>query len=187
MNHRIGEDVARLLERRWLLVGIGHELRSDDAFGPLLARRLRAMGLPALDGGPAPENLTGSILRERPEVLLLADIAEFGADPGAVRLARPGELGGGTCSTHDPGLALTLSYLQAQHDFDCWLIAVQPKSLEFAGPLSAGGGTGAGRHGRGDRGDTSVRSRRRRRGRRMGAWSPRCSPSIWRCWVWPSC
>ena len=33
--------------------------------------------------------------------------------------------------------ALTLSYLQAQHDFDCWLIAVQPKSLEFAGPLSA--------------------------------------------------
>ncbi len=34
------EALAPLLARPWLLVGVGCDLRGDDAFGPLLARRL---------------------------------------------------------------------------------------------------------------------------------------------------
>ena len=33
-------ELAPLVARRWLLVGIGSDLRGDDAFGPLLARPL---------------------------------------------------------------------------------------------------------------------------------------------------
>ena len=127
--------LAALLERRWLLVGVGNDLRGDDAFGPLLARRLAHAGLPALDAGPAPENLTGRIAAAAPEVLLLADAADWGGVVGALRLVRPGELAGGSASTHDPGLGLLLTYLEHSiPSLDAWTLAVQAGSLNLGEP-----------------------------------------------------
>ena len=51
LNQTVPAGLADLMRRRWLLVGVGNELRGDDAFGPLLARALAEKGLPALDGG----------------------------------------------------------------------------------------------------------------------------------------
>ena len=105
-----------LLRRRWLLVGIGNDLRGDDAFGPLLARRLIARGLPAIDAGMAPENVTGPIRRAAPELLILADATDLGAPVGTIRLLRAEDLAEGGTSTHDPSLTMLLSYLEAQMD-----------------------------------------------------------------------
>ena len=69
--------------------------------------------------------------------MILADIAEMDEPPGTIRLVRPGELAGGGASTRDPGLHMTLAYLRAQHDFDAWLLGVQPACLDFDAPLSA--------------------------------------------------
>ena len=102
-----------LLARRWLLVGIGNDLRGDDGFGPLLARRLLARGLPAIDAGMAPENVTGPIRRAAPEVLILADATDLGAPGGTVRLLAASDLAEGGTSTHDPSLTMLLSYLEA--------------------------------------------------------------------------
>jgi hydrogenase 3 maturation protease len=117
-------------------VGVGNVLRGDDGFGPLLARALDERGLPALDGGPAPENLTGPILRAAPEVLLLADAADFGEQPGALRLVDPSELDIGSGSTHDPGFDLLLDYLGRNRQMDVALVAVQPATLEFGAVMS---------------------------------------------------
>jgi hydrogenase 3 maturation protease len=138
----VPDGLAALLERRWLLVGVGNDLRGDDAFGPLLARRLAGAGLPAIDAGPAPENLTGRIAAAAPEVLLLADAADWGGRVGDLRLVRPGELAGGSASTHDPGLGLLLTYLgQSLPDLDAWTLVAQAGSLnlgESAGPAIRG-------------------------------------------------
>jgi len=111
-------DLASRLERAWLLVGVGNDLRGDDAFGPLLARRLAAEMLPALDAGSAPENLTGPILRAAPDLLILADAAVMGEAPGTVRLLEAGALAEGGTSTHDPSLATLLAYLQGRRAQD---------------------------------------------------------------------
>ena len=130
------DALAPLLERRWLLVGVGNELRGDDGFGPLLARVLKACALPALDGGPSPENVTGPILREAPEVLLLADAADFGGAPGELRLVDPADLETGSGSTHDPGFDLLLDYLGQNREMRVALIAVQPATLEFGAEMT---------------------------------------------------
>ena len=115
-----GEDprtaLPPLLARRWLLVGIGNDLRGDDGFGPLLARRLIARSLPAIDAGMAPENVTGPILRAAPEVLILADATDLGAAVGTVRLLAATDLAEGGTSTHDPSLTMLLAYLEAQRE-----------------------------------------------------------------------
>jgi hydrogenase 3 maturation protease len=128
--------LEQLRHRRWLLLGIGNDMRGDDAFGPLLARRLRTEGLPAIDGGLAPENSTGPIRRAAPDVLILADAAELGEPPGTVRLLRPFDLAEGATSTHDPGLRILHYYLTADMPMDVVVLAAQPAGRELGDTVS---------------------------------------------------
>ncbi len=126
--------LAPLLNRRWLLVGIGNELRGDDAFGPRLARRIDEAGGPAIDAGPSPENVTSELVRRRPEVLLLADAADFGDAPGTIRVLAPDALEGVATSTHDPGLRLLLAYLESRAPgLVVRVVAVQAASRTLGG------------------------------------------------------
>lgn len=131
------ERLAPLLTHPWLLVGVGSDLRGDDAFGPLLARRLSAAGLPALDAGTSPESLTGPILRSGAEVLILADVGNLGAPPGTLRLVAPEAVVPGGSSTHDPSLDLLVAYLRAHRPFTVRILAVEPASLGLGAPVSA--------------------------------------------------
>ena len=75
---------------RTAMLGIGHELRGDDAAGLEVARRLQALvvGQPdslILETGPVPENFTGPLRRFAPDLVLLVDAALMGEPAGAVR------------------------------------------------------------------------------------------------------
>jgi hydrogenase 3 maturation protease len=133
-----GRDPADALpplrERRWLLVGVGNDMRGDDAFGPLLARRLKEQGLPAIDAGMAPENTTGPILRAKPEVLILADATDLGAPVGTMRVLPPDALAEGGTSTHDPSLRLLLAFLEAHHPMEVWALVAQAGGRELGAP-----------------------------------------------------
>jgi hydrogenase maturation protease len=129
-------ELAALLARSWLLVGVGSDLRGDDAFGPLLARRLARAGLPALDGGTAPESLTGPILRSGAEVLILADVGDLGEPAGVLRLLDPGAVAPGGTSTHDPGLSLLVEYLGARRPLTARILAAQPARRGLGEPIS---------------------------------------------------
>ena len=122
----LASELAPLVARPWLLVGIGSDLRGDDAFGPLLARRLAEDGFPALDAGTSPESMTGPIVRSGAEVLILADAANLGAPGGTLRLLDPDAVVEGGTSTHDPSLRLLIAYLQAQRPFTVRILAVEP-------------------------------------------------------------
>jgi hydrogenase 3 maturation protease len=120
-----------LLERRWLLLGIGNDMRGDDAFGPLLARRLIAARLPAIDAGMAPENVTGPIQRAAPDVLILADASDFGAPTGTLRLLGPEDLLEGGTSTHDPSLRLLIAFLTAERPLEVHVLVVQAATRDL--------------------------------------------------------
>ena len=133
----LAEEFAPLLARPWLLVGVGSDLRGDDAFGPLLARRLAGEGFPALDGGTSPESLTGPILRCGAEVLLFADVGSLGAPAGTLRLLPASAVPPGGSSTHDPSLGLLVAYLEAQRPFTAHVLVVEPARMGLGEPVSA--------------------------------------------------
>jgi len=136
--------VAGLLEgrlegaTRLAILGVGSELRSDDIAGILVARRLKvALGgreeILVVEGGTAPENFTGEILRFEPSHLVVVDCAELGAPPGSLRLFPVQEMGGLSSSTHSLPLSIILDYMEARHPFEPLVIGIQPRGLAFDG------------------------------------------------------
>ncbi len=133
------------------VVGIGSELRGDDAAGLLVIRELRAAGRAArparadgrarprlrlFEGGTAPENLTGVIRRCRPSHVLLVDAAGLGRAPGEVRLVAPDEIIGLSLSTHALPLKLLCDYLARSHPCKIVLIGIQPGRTDFGAGVS---------------------------------------------------
>ncbi len=128
------------LPRRLAIVGVGHELRGDDAAGLEVARRTQPYAgerMLVLEGGPAPENVAGPLRRFAPDAVLFVDAAEFGAEPGAVCWLTPEQAEGLSASTHTMPLSLFARYLQQELDCRVYLVGIQPAQNEIGEPLSA--------------------------------------------------
>ncbi len=137
---------------RLAIVGIGSELRGDDAAGVLVARTLREKWNDApsssiddgassrvlvLEGGTAPENMTGPLRRFQPDLILLIDAAEMGETPGTVRWLDPHDTEGFSASTHMLPLHLLTQFLETEFGCTVALLGIQPAALEFDTGLSA--------------------------------------------------
>ncbi len=126
---------------RLAILGVGQELRGDDAAGMLLVRGL-AERLPHSDNlllaeaGPAPENMTGTLRRFRPDLVILADIAWMEAEPGAVRWLSPNDTEGVSAFTHTLPLSMVASYMATELGCEVQILAIQPVQVEFATPVS---------------------------------------------------
>lgn len=126
---------------RVAVVGVGNELRGDDAAGAILARALRPLtarhgNLLVIDAGSAPENTSGLLRCFRPELVLLVDAAQMEAEPGAVRwLAWQATTGVGV-STHSLPLHIFASYLIAELGCKVALLGIQPADTSVGVPLS---------------------------------------------------
>lgn len=141
---------ARNRPPRVAVVGVGHELRGDDAAGLFLARAVRALDgcrLPAgvttrlpllvLETGPAPENYSGTLRRFMPDLVLLVDAADMGVAPGQVRWVDWRQLSCQSASTHALPLQFFAAYLMAELGCQVALLGIQPASLDLDAPLSA--------------------------------------------------
>jgi len=129
-----------------VVVGIGHDLRGDDAAGVLAARRLQGytigadvgathmLPLLAIDAGPAPENVTGAVRRFAPDLVLLVDAADLGEPPGTVRWLDWRETSGLSASTHALPLYVLAGYLVSELGCAVALLGIQPASTAFDAP-----------------------------------------------------
>jgi hydrogenase 3 maturation protease len=117
------------------IVGIGNELKGDDAAGVLVARRLSHIKeFLVLEGGSSPENLMPTLKKFAPSWIIFIDSTDFGGKPGEVRLFNPLRASGIPVSTHVLPLSLMAKYLEIEIEAKVLLIGIQPKSLE--GPIS---------------------------------------------------
>ena len=129
---------------RLAILGIGSELHGDDAAGVLLARRLqkRLAGqehILVLDGGPAPESMSGKLRRFAPQLILMIDAAHLGEKPGVLRYLDWRQTSGLSASSHTLPLHVLASYLSAElNDPAIGLLGIQPASTDFGAPLSPG-------------------------------------------------
>jgi hydrogenase 3 maturation protease len=127
---------------RAAIVGIGSRLGGDDAAGAELADRLGAWAagcenVLVIDGGPAPENVTGAVRRFRPDVAVLVDAVHFGGDPGAIAWVDWHKAEGLSASTHTLPLACLAQYLIDEMGCEVALLGIQPVHRAFGEPLSA--------------------------------------------------
>ncbi|MFA5113879.1 MAG: hydrogenase maturation peptidase HycI [Candidatus Margulisiibacteriota bacterium] len=121
---------------RVVLLGVGSDLRGDDAAGMLVAAQLQNAPKPTvLLGGTAPENLTGEIKKLKPSHLLIVDAAELKAAPGTVKLLTPEEIGGFSFSTHALPLKVMIDFILADWQCAVTIIAIQPADTRFGAPV----------------------------------------------------
>jgi hydrogenase 3 maturation protease len=118
-----------------MVLGIGNALNGDDGVGCHIARHLDSPEWISLDCGTVPENFTGIVRRERPDLLVLVDAADMHLPPGEYRII-PGDLieevGTGT---HALPLSHLIDFL-APVAGEILFIGIQPGSLRTGDPLS---------------------------------------------------
>ena len=133
--------------RSLAIVGIGSALRGDDIAGLLVLRELRAAmarsrpktihseaseRVRLFDGGTAPENLTGEIVRFQPSHILLVDAADLGLKPGAATLIEPEAVAGMSFSTHVLPLSILADYLKRALPCCIMILGIQPGPTGFS-------------------------------------------------------
>jgi hydrogenase 3 maturation protease len=121
-------------------MGIGHELRGDDAAGLLVARRLLPYAgedFLVVEAGHAPENYTAPVRRFAPQLTLLVDAADLREHPGTIRWLEWPETTGLSASTHTMPLYLLAHYLATEANCLVGLIGIQPADCGLNAPLSA--------------------------------------------------
>lgn len=130
-------DLSSFLEgaTRVAVVGVGSEMRGDDAAGIEVVRGLRA-GLKSpnvllVEGGVAPENFTSQIRRFKPSHVIFIDATDFGAEPGEVVLAEQEAITGQSLSTHTMPLSILAGYLREQTGAKVLLLGIQPKNARM--------------------------------------------------------
>jgi hydrogenase 3 maturation protease len=125
-------------QNRVAILGIGNPLRSDDAAGVLVARRLADSALLrdldwvlVIEAGHAPENATAGLRRFGPQVVLLIDAAEMGEAPGTIRWVDMEEIDGMSASTHTLPLSMLAKYLILELGCEVKILGIQPQTTEI--------------------------------------------------------
>lgn len=123
------------------ILGIGHELRGDDAVGIAVVRALRQFvslnnRLLLIDAGPMPENFTGKLRSFRPDIVLMVDAAQLEEAPGTVRWVAWRDIAGFSVSSHTLPLHLLAGYLASELECDVALLGIQPADMTIGAPLS---------------------------------------------------
>jgi len=118
------------------ILGIGNRLKQDDAAGSILAERLADKGMLSLDGGSTPENYSGVIKKENPDILIIIDVTAMSLKPGEFRRI-PVEKISTDCemNTHSLSPAYLMDYL-AEHVGKIIFIGIEPAVLDFGEELS---------------------------------------------------
>ncbi len=117
-----------------ILLGIGNADKGDDGAGPLAAEQLTAEGWIGLDGGMAPENMTGVIRRHRPERILIVDAANMGLAAGSMRRVHRNSIEDVGIGTHMLPLSHLIDYL-SELTPAITLIGIQPDSTGYGEPM----------------------------------------------------
>lgn len=136
-------------KRKVAFVGIGHELRADDAAGLLVIRALlnplpvpdapqQRENIPLfLEAGPLPESVSGPLRRFQPDLVLFIDAADMNCAPGVIDWIDPQKAMGFSAGTHAFPLCEFSGYLARELGCEVFFLGIQPEILEFDSPLSA--------------------------------------------------
>lgn len=130
--------------KRIAVLGIGSDLRGDDAAGMLAAEDIAKYitkkpksRIKVFFGSTAPENLTGEVRKFKPTHLLIIDTVEIKEKPGTILVLTPEEVGDGVSfSTHKMPAKILAEYFLRLLGCNIIFVGIQPSSIEFGRPPS---------------------------------------------------
>ncbi len=134
------EDLLRFLgdpkDRRVAIVGIGSDIRRDDAVGLIVVDHLEDKNprgdVLLLKTETRPENFTGEIRRFRATHVLMVDAAHFNGAAGEARIIHTQMIAGGNIvSTHRLPLTVFSNYLEKTLCTKVALIGIQSQDIGF--------------------------------------------------------
>ena len=165
MTNPLKEALLRQLPRssdaKVAFVGIGSELRGDDAVGVVIINRLTELAQAArmfqdcrdarpcvstattksaanprflfINGGSAPENVLGEIRAFQPEIIVFIDAAVLGSAPGTVQIidARREKISGISFCTHSLPLTIIADYIRQTVPCEIFVIGIEPGDMDF--------------------------------------------------------
>ena len=125
-----------------VILGIGNELRGDDAIGSVLAQEMSKLflekeSITIIDGKTVPENFTGTIKRETPSHIILLDAVEMNKTPGQIKLVKKDEIENYNISTHAMPLSFLIKYLESTSSAKIILLGIQPKEMDLTNEISS--------------------------------------------------
>jgi len=99
-----------------VILGIGNDMKGDDAVGTVLAQKLSKMfpendNITVFDGKTVPENFTGAIRRKHPSHIILVDA-----------VAMP--------------LSFFIKYLKSTCPAELIIVGIQPKNISLVNEMS---------------------------------------------------
>jgi len=125
--------------KRVVVIGMGNELRADDAVGIRVVRLLKPCTnsrITVFEGGMTPEAFIPSTCARTPTHLLIIDAAELGEKPGTWRLLSKDELESGLFTTHMIPATEVAKEIQRRCGSNIAFIGIQPKIRDVALSLS---------------------------------------------------
>lgn len=113
-----------------LLMGVGNDIRGDDAVGELVVREFDAEDWDTVDCGSVPENHIIMIEEGKYELVVIVDAADMKLEPGKIRIVPRDYLGVFTMSTHAMPLSTVMDFLEKKVD-EVVLIGIQPGDMSL--------------------------------------------------------
>ena len=128
------DDFFRDAERV-VIIGMGNELRTDDAIGLLVVRLLKPYShtrLQVFEGHMTPDVFIAPACAVHPTHLLIVDAAEIHKNPGTWQLLFPKEVEEGLFTTHAIPAIEVAAEIQRRCGAKVAFLGIQPKSRDIS-------------------------------------------------------
>ncbi|MGC9319142.1 MAG: hydrogenase 3 maturation endopeptidase HyCI [Armatimonadota bacterium] len=122
------EQLRELLRDRAVVVmGVGNEVRGDDGFGVRAAEGIEhRVPVTVFVTFDLPEDYAVKAADLQPDLVLVLDAADFGGEPGQVRLIPAEQIPPTPGVTHRPSLEMMARFLELDAGAETWVVGVQP-------------------------------------------------------------
>jgi hydrogenase 3 maturation protease len=128
---------------RVAILGVGNEMRCDDAAGVMVARALSQRECAThtdrvliIEAGHAPENRTAELRRFAPDLVIIVDAADMGEEPGTIQFIPVESIDGKSASKHSQPLYMLRCYLELELNCVVSLLGIQANSNDVGERVS---------------------------------------------------
>jgi len=128
------------LKGKTVIVGMGDKMKGDDGAGcfaaEILQKEMHKSSIKVINAENAVENYLGIIEEFKPDTVVIIDAADFGGNPGDIKIMGREEIAETTSSTHTFSLPLIIRHISSETGAKCTVIGIQPKTTAFGEELS---------------------------------------------------
>jgi hydrogenase 3 maturation protease len=137
----LSNNLVRFLKNAGVvvLIGMGNDLRADDAVGLHVVRRLKSFSssrLRVFEGQMTPEVYIGQTCAAHPTLVVIIDAAEIGEKPGMWQVLGPEKIEQGLFTTHSIPAVEVAAEIKRRCGAEVVFVGIQPRSREVSIGLS---------------------------------------------------